>query len=205
MCHAILLISSPDERGITALMKAAGGGHLAVVKKLLDWGAKINLQDFMDETSLMIAAEGGHAAVVKILLAQGAKINLTNNKGKTALAVAKTEEVAQLLKAWDKGQALIGAAQQASARLDVSAAEQLAHCGDLFAVSIGLKILDIVPGRVSTEVDARLSFDINATMERARKLIGLYEAAGIERERILIKIASTWEGIQAAQQLERER
>ncbi len=99
---------------------------------------------------------------------------------------------------------LVRSARQAAAALDVSTSEQLAHCGDLLAVSIGRKILYIVPGRVSTEVDARLSFDTGATMERARKLIGLYEAAGIGRERILIKIASTWEGIQAARQLEQE-
>ncbi|MGB5324701.1 MAG: transaldolase family protein, partial [Pseudomonadales bacterium] len=73
-----------------------------------------------------------------------------------------------------------------------------------FAVSVGGEILNIVPGRVSTEVDARLSFDTSATIERAKKLIGMYEAKGIARERILIKIASTWEGIRAAAELERE-
>ncbi len=82
--------------------------------------------------------------------------------------------------------------------------EQLANCCDRFAVDVGREILAIVPGRISTEVDARLSFDSAATMARARKLIGLYEEAGIGRERILIKIASTWEGIRAAEQLERE-
>ena len=82
--------------------------------------------------------------------------------------------------------------------------EQLANCCDRFAVDVGREILAIVPGRISTEVDARLSFDSDATMERARKLIGMYEEAGIGRERILIKTASTWEGIRAAEQLERE-
>jgi len=85
-----------------------------------------------------------------------------------------------------------------------SSAEQLANCSDRLAVDIGREILDIVPGRVSTEVDARLSFDTKATAERARKLIGMYEEAGIGRDRILIKIASTWEGIQAGQLLEKE-
>lgn len=75
---------------------------------------------------------------------------------------------------------------------------------DAVLVRFGLEILKVVPGRVSTEVDARLSFDTPATLARARKLIGLYEAAGIPRERVLIKIAATWEGIQAAMQLERE-
>ncbi len=83
-------------------------------------------------------------------------------------------------------------------------AEQLANCCDRFAVDVGREILAIIPGRISTEVDARLSFDSEATTRRARKLIGLYEEAGLGRERILIKVASTWEGIRAARELERE-
>ena len=75
---------------------------------------------------------------------------------------------------------------------------------DQVLVRFGLEILKVVPGRVSTEVDARLSFDTPATLARARRLIGLYEAAGIGRERVLIKIAATWEGIQAAKALEAE-
>lgn len=75
---------------------------------------------------------------------------------------------------------------------------------DRLLVSFGRAILNIVPGRVSTEVDARLSFDTRATIERARGLIALYEAAGVPRERVLIKIASTWEGIQAARVLQAE-
>jgi len=75
---------------------------------------------------------------------------------------------------------------------------------DRTLVKFGLQILSIVPGRVSSEVDARLSFDTDATLARARRLIGLYEAEGIDRERVLIKIAATWEGIRAAQVLERE-
>lgn len=73
---------------------------------------------------------------------------------------------------------------------------------DHLLVAFGRKILDIVPGRVSTEVDARLSFDTQASIERAQQIIGMYDAAGIERERVLIKLASTWEGIQAAKELE---
>jgi len=98
---------------------------------------------------------------------------------------------------------LAGARTWASAQ-GGSNAEQLANCCDRFAVDVGREILDIIPGRVSTEVDARLSFDGAATAERARRLIGLYEDAGIGRDRILIKIASTWEGIQAAKTLESE-
>jgi len=75
---------------------------------------------------------------------------------------------------------------------------------DAVLVRFGLEILKVVPGRVSTEVDARLSFDTPATVARARRLIALYEAAGIARERVLIKIAATWEGIRAAEQLERD-
>ncbi len=74
---------------------------------------------------------------------------------------------------------------------------------DKLAVNFGTEILNIIPGRVSTEVDARLSFDTNATVLRAESLISLYDQAGIDRSRILIKIASTWEGIQAAGELER--
>ncbi|NJO77098.1 MAG: transaldolase [Cyanobacteria bacterium RM1_2_2] len=75
---------------------------------------------------------------------------------------------------------------------------------DRLAVAFGLKILEIVPKRVSTEVDARLSYDTEATIEKGRSLIAQYEAAGISRERVLIKIASTWEGIKAAEVLEKE-
>jgi transaldolase len=75
---------------------------------------------------------------------------------------------------------------------------------DRMAVNFGREILKIVPGRVSTEVDARLSFDTEGSMAKARELIGLYEAAGISRERILIKLGTTWEGIRAAAELERE-
>jgi transaldolase len=75
---------------------------------------------------------------------------------------------------------------------------------DEISVTFGKEILKIVPGRVSTEVDARLSFDTEATVAKAHKLIGLYEQAGIGRERVLIKIASTWEGIRAAERLEQD-
>ncbi len=75
---------------------------------------------------------------------------------------------------------------------------------DQVLVRFGLEILKVVPGRVSTEVDARLSFDTAASVARAHRLIALYEAAGIGRERVLIKVASTWEGIQAARILEHE-
>ena len=75
---------------------------------------------------------------------------------------------------------------------------------DQLLVAFGCRILDIVPGRVSTEVDARLSFDVQASIERARQIIALYESRGVDRERVLIKLASTWEGIEAARVLQTE-
>jgi transaldolase len=83
------------------------------------------------------------------------------------------------------------------------AAQTEAFMDELF-VAFGREILKIVPGRVSTEVDAGLSFDTEATLAKAHRLIGLYEEAGVGRDRVLIKIASTWEGIRAAERLERE-
>ena len=81
---------------------------------------------------------------------------------------------------------------------------RIADASDRLAVAIGGEILKLVPGRVSTEVDARLSFDTEATVAKARHIVGLYDDAGIGRDRLLIKIASTWEGIRAAERLERE-
>jgi transaldolase len=86
----------------------------------------------------------------------------------------------------------------------LSGAELLHKIIDDTLILFGLEILKIVPGRVSTEVDARLSFDTEGTIAKAHYLIGLYEKAGISRERVLIKIASTWEGIRAAEVLQKE-
>ena len=83
-------------------------------------------------------------------------------------------------------------------------AQQLTDAEDKLAVNIGLEILNFIPGRISTEVDARLSYDSAATVAKARKIIALYQAAGVGRERILIKIAATWQGIRAAETLEKE-
>lgn len=82
--------------------------------------------------------------------------------------------------------------------------QQLVDASDKLAVNIGVEILKTVPGRISTEVDARLSFDKESSLVKARKLIAMYQEAGIEKERILIKLASTWEGIRAAEALEQE-
>lgn len=86
----------------------------------------------------------------------------------------------------------------------LTGARRLDDVIDHVLVNFGLEILKIVPGRVSTETDARLSFDTAGTIAKAHQLIGLYEKNGLPRERVLIKIASTWEGIRAAEQLERE-
>jgi transaldolase len=82
--------------------------------------------------------------------------------------------------------------------------QQLVDAGDRLAVLVGREILKIVPGKVSTEVDARLSFDTNASIDKAKRLIGFYEEIGIKKERILIKLASTWEGIRAAEKLQKD-
>jgi transaldolase len=88
--------------------------------------------------------------------------------------------------------------------LTASEDEVVALAFDRLAVSFGLRILQIIPGRVSTEVDARLSYDTDATIAKARNLISQYKAAGVSPERVLIKIAATWEGIKAAETLEKE-
>ena len=82
--------------------------------------------------------------------------------------------------------------------------QQLIDASDKLAVIVGTEILKYVPGRISTEVDARLSYDTQGTIEKAHRLIKLYEDAGVTRDRILIKAASTWEGIKAAEQLEKD-
>lgn len=83
-------------------------------------------------------------------------------------------------------------------------AQQIEDASDKLAVLIGKEISAVIPGRISTEVDARLSFDTQASVSKAKKLIKLYEDAGISKDRVLIKLASTWEGIKAAEQLEQE-
>ena len=84
------------------------------------------------------------------------------------------------------------------------ALQQIIDASDKLSVLVGLEVLKIIPGRISTEVDSRLSFDTQGSIIKARKLIGLYNEAGIKNDRILIKLASTWEGIKAAEALEKE-
>jgi transaldolase len=111
-----------------------------------------------------------------------------------------------ILKALQKAEyaSVLDDAIQSTAASPATGEERIDLVIDHLLVGFGLKILEIVPGRVSTEVDARLSFDTEATIVKARELIALYEAAGIKRERVLIKIASTWEGIRAAEVLQKE-
>ncbi|XP_056644138.1 transaldolase [Diorhabda sublineata] len=97
---------------------------------------------------------------------------------------------------------LIEKAIQYGNKLGGELSEKLENTMDMLCVLFGVEILKIVPGRVSTEVDARLSFNKNASVAKARKIIQLYEDQGISKDRILIKLASTWEGIQAARELE---
>ena len=111
-----------------------------------------------------------------------------------------------LLKASQQAQyrPLVDAALADADRAGVPASQRAEAFMDRLAVNFGKEILKIVPGRVSTEVDARYSFDTDATIAKARELIGLYEKGGIARERILIKVGTTWEGIRAAAKLEQE-
>jgi transaldolase len=112
----------------------------------------------------------------------------------SAAQMAEYRDVVDAALRWARAQAGASAADDGVLRFAI----------DRLAVEFGLHILDIVPGRVSTEVDARLSYDTAATVEKGRALIHQYEAAGASRERVLIKIASTWEGIRAAEILELE-
>jgi transaldolase len=99
---------------------------------------------------------------------------------------------------------LVEDAVSAASRTGANRQDRLAACLDRLAVDFGREILKVVPGRVSTEVDARLSFDTEATLHKARGLIEMYESSGVDRERILIKVAATWEGIRAAEQLKND-
>lgn len=101
-------------------------------------------------------------------------------------------------------QHLIQSAIVTAKKMAGTKAQQLINASDQVAVNIGAEVLKYVPGRISTEVDARLSFDENKCIEKARKIITLYQEKGIDKSKILIKLASTWEGIRAAEQLEKE-
>ena len=150
-----------------------------------------NLLDQLKEMTVVVADTGNIAAIE-----QFTPRDATTNPS-LITAAAQMPEYQSIV-----DDTLKGARETVGANADATEVVTLAF--DRLAVSFGLKILDIVPKRVSTEVDARLSFDTDATIEKGRDLIAQYEAAGVSRDRILIKIAATWEGIQAAKVLEEE-
>ncbi|WP_321408045.1 transaldolase [Tolumonas auensis] len=136
-----------------------------------------------------VVADTGELPAIKAFKPEDATTNPS-----LILKAVTTPEYAALL------DSIVTSARAFSADL----AMQVEEAADRLIVAIGCEVLKHVPGRISTEVDARLSFNTAATIEKARKLIGLYEYQGIPRSRVLIKIASTWEGIRAAEQLEKE-
>ena len=136
-----------------------------------------------------VVADTGDIAAMKLYQPQDATTNPS-----LILNAAQIPEYRKLIDeaiAWARG--------QSSDR-----EQQIADAADKLAVNIGLEILKLVPGRISTEVDARLSYDTVASVAKAKRLIKLYNEAGISNDRILIKLASTWQGIRAAEQLEKE-
>ncbi|XVB26381.1 transaldolase [Citrobacter koseri] len=136
-----------------------------------------------------VVADTGDIAAMKLYQPQDATTNPS-----LILNAAQIPEYRKLI-----DDAVAWAKQQSSDR-----AQQIVDAADKLAVNIGLEILKLVPGRISTEVDARLSYDTDASIAKAKRIIKLYNDAGISNDRILIKLASTWQGIRAAEQLEKE-
>jgi len=136
-----------------------------------------------------VVADTGDITAMKLYQPQDATTNPS--------LILNASQIPEYRKLIDK--AISWAHEQSSAR-----AQQIADAADKLAVNIGLEILKLVPGCISTEVDARLSYDTKASVAKAKLLIKLYNEAGISNDRILIKLASTWQGIRAAEQLEKE-
>jgi transaldolase len=162
----------------------------------LNWSNIINKKDKAMSNKLSqlkefttIVADTGDITAIKDFLPEDATTNPS-----LMLKAAQIPEYAPFL-----DQAVAWAKTQSNDK-----DQQILDAGDMLAVIVGTEILKYVPGRISTEVDARLSFNKEATLAKARKLIALYEDAGVSRERVLIKAASTWEGIKAAEELEKE-
>jgi len=145
--------------------------------------------DHLKQTGTVVVSDSGDFESIDVYKPQDATTNPS-----LILAAAGKKEYAHLIDAAvEFGKSKGGALEhQANAALD------------RLLVGFGTEILKIIPGRVSTEVDARLSFDTEGTKTKARELIALYDSLGVSKDRVLIKIASTWEGIQAARQLEKE-
>jgi transaldolase len=151
-------------------------------------------QSLLDQLSQMtvVVADTGDINAIRKFKPRDATTNPS-----LIMAAAEMKEYAQVVDealGWGRREAGVGA----------SKADVVRRAIDRLSVEFGLRILQIVAGRVSTEVDARLSYDTAATIEKAHTIIRQYEAAGASRERVLIKIASTWEGIRAAEVLEKE-
>lgn len=183
ICQAIL-------RGVSRmLLSISGDGTLPPVHVLTM--RKANMTDKL--TSLRqyttVVADTGDIAAMKLYKPQDATTNPS-----LILNAAQIPEYRKLI-----DDAVNWARQQSN-----DPAQQVTDASDKLAVNIGLEILKLVPGRVSTEVDARLSYDTDASVAKAKRLIKLYNDAGIDNDRILIKLASTWQGIRAAAQLEKE-
>jgi transaldolase len=149
-----------------------------------------NLLEQLREMTVVVADTGDIQAIAKY------KPRDTTTNPSLITAAAQMPEYQEIV-----DETLKRARQDASSGTDE---QVLSLAFDRLAVAFGQRILEIVPGRVSTEVDARLSYDTEATIEKARFLISEYERAGVSRDRVLIKIASTWEGIKAAEALEKE-
>jgi transaldolase len=149
----------------------------------------MNSLDHLKQTGTVVVSDSGDFESIDAYKPQDATTNPS-----LILAAANKPSYAHLI------DAAIKYAKEKGGDLDAQANNAM----DRLLVGFGKEILKIIPGRVSTEVDARLSFDKEGTKKKAKELIALYESVGIKKERILIKIASTWEGIQAARELERD-
>ncbi|KAF9219102.1 transaldolase [Gyrodon lividus] len=145
--------------------------------------------DHLKRTGTVVVSDSGDFESIGVYKPQDATTNPS-----LLLAAANKPQYAHLV------DAAIKHAKNKGGALD----EQTCSAMDRLLVEFGKEILAIIPGRVSTEVDARLSFDPEATKEKAREIIALYESVGIKKERVLIKMAATWEGIQAARELEQK-
>jgi len=145
--------------------------------------------DWLKQTGTVVVSDSGDFGSIDVYKPQDATTNPS-----LILAAANKPGYARLI------DAAVGYGKEKGGSID----EQANAAMDRLLVEFGKEILAIIPGRVSTEVDARLSFDKQRTKEKAKALIALYKSVGIEKKRILIKIASTWEGIQAARELERD-
>ncbi|KAK1223614.1 sedoheptulose-7-phosphate:D-glyceraldehyde-3- phosphate transaldolase [Marasmius sp. AFHP31] len=145
--------------------------------------------DYLKQTGTVVVSDSGDFESIDVYKPQDATTNPS-----LILAAANKSGYSRLI------DTAVKVAKEKGGSLD----KQVDAAMDRLLIEFGKEILAIIPGRVSTEVDARLSFDKEATKAKAKELIALYESVGIKKERILIKIASTWEGIQAARELERD-